>query len=205
MNRELLEKPFRPEQIKQREGNFGKVLDYVEGHTILKRLNDSLDAQWSFVIVKHEIIKETDEVIVLGELSTGDIKKTQFGSSRITRARNTGDMVSLSDDLKAAATDSLDVTSSQMSDELSLQHIQIDTRNHRFRKQQEVQVSTDDLALNHYSPLNLQGSQGLRPNTLSIGKHTVANDIAREIVPTGHGFSRSRSYRFTPCRESTLC
>ncbi len=29
MNRELLEKPFDPDQIKQREGNFCKTLDYI--------------------------------------------------------------------------------------------------------------------------------------------------------------------------------
>lgn len=107
MNRELLEKDFDPEQIKQREGNFGKMLDYIEGHAVIQRLNDAFDADWSFVIIKHQIVKETDEVVVLGELGAGAIKKTQFGSSRITRARNTGDMVSLADDLKAAATDSL--------------------------------------------------------------------------------------------------
>ena len=107
MNRELLEKPFSPEQIKQREGNFGKTLDYVEGHTIIHRLNDAFDANWSFAILKHEILKETDEVFVLGRLSAGDIVKTQFGSSRITRARETGEAISLSDDLKAAATDAL--------------------------------------------------------------------------------------------------
>jgi len=107
MNRELLEQKFGPEQIKQREGNFGKMLDYIEGHAVIQRLNDAFDADWSFVIVKHEIIKETDEVIVLGKLGAGTIRKTQFGASRITRARNTGDMMSLADDLKAAATDSL--------------------------------------------------------------------------------------------------
>jgi hypothetical protein len=32
MNRELLEKPFDPDQIKQREGNFGKTLDYSQGN-----------------------------------------------------------------------------------------------------------------------------------------------------------------------------
>jgi hypothetical protein len=107
MNRELLEKKFSPDQIKQREGNFGKMLDYIEGHNIIQRLNDAFDAEWSFAIIRHEILNETDEVIVLGELKAGEIIKTQFGSSRITRARNTGDMVSLADDLKAAATDSL--------------------------------------------------------------------------------------------------
>ena len=107
MNRELLEKPFDPNQIKQREGNFGKMLDYVEGHMIIQRLNDAFDANWSFAILKHEILKETDEVVVLGELSANGIVKTQFGSSRITRARESGEMISLSDDLKAAATDAL--------------------------------------------------------------------------------------------------
>ena len=45
MNRALLEKPFDPNQIKQREGNFGKMLDYIEGHTVVKRLNDSFEAE----------------------------------------------------------------------------------------------------------------------------------------------------------------
>ena len=36
MNRELLEKPFEPNQIKQREGNFGKILDYIESHLVFE-------------------------------------------------------------------------------------------------------------------------------------------------------------------------
>jgi recombination DNA repair RAD52 pathway protein len=107
MNREILERPFGPEQIKQREGNFGKMLDYIEGHAVIQRLNDAFDADWSFTIIRHDILKETDEVIVIGQLNAGGIVKSQFGSSRITRARETGDIISLSDDLKAAATDAL--------------------------------------------------------------------------------------------------
>ena len=107
MNREILEKPFNPDQIKQREGNFGKMLDYIEGHAVIQRLNDAFDSNWSFEIVKHKILTDTDEVIVLGKLIAGDIVKTQFGSSRITRARESGEMISLADDLKAAATDAL--------------------------------------------------------------------------------------------------
>ena len=34
MNRELLEKPFDPGQIKQLEGNFGKKLDHIEGRGV---------------------------------------------------------------------------------------------------------------------------------------------------------------------------
>ena len=107
MNREILEKSFGPEQIKQREGNFGKMLDYIEGHSVIQRLNDAFDADWSFTIIQHEILKETDEILVIGELKAGNVVKTQFGSSRITRARESGDIISLADDLKAAATDSV--------------------------------------------------------------------------------------------------
>ena len=107
MNRELLEKPFAPEQIKQRDGNFGKTLDYVEGHAIIQRLNDAFDGKWSFEILKHEVFEEKDEVIVQGKLTAENVVKTQFGASRITRAKETGEIISLADDLKAAATDSL--------------------------------------------------------------------------------------------------
>ena len=101
MNRELLEKPFELSQIKQREGNFGKVLDYIEGHAIIQRLNDAFEAEWSFSILKHEVLEKTDEVIVLGQLRAGDVVKTQFGSSKITRARESGEPISLADDFKA--------------------------------------------------------------------------------------------------------
>ncbi len=107
MNRELLEKPFSPDQVKQREGNLGKMLDYIEGHSVIQRLNDAFEAEWSFSILKHDILDATDEVIVLSELKAGDVVKTQFGSSRITRARESGEPISLADDYKAAATDSI--------------------------------------------------------------------------------------------------
>jgi hypothetical protein len=83
------------------------MLDYVESPPIIQRLNDAFEANWSFSILKLEIVKETDEVVVIGELRTGDIVKTHFGSSRRTRARETGEMVSLADDMKAAATDAI--------------------------------------------------------------------------------------------------
>ena len=54
MNRELLEKPFDKEQIKQRKGNFGDMIDYVETHAVIQRLNDAFDGQWSFEILSQE-------------------------------------------------------------------------------------------------------------------------------------------------------
>ncbi len=107
MNRELLEKPFEPQQIKQRTGTYGNMLDYVEGHTVIQRLNDAFDGKWSFEILRCKILLKQDEVVVLGRLTAEEIVKAQFGSSRITRSKETGEIISLADDLKAAATDAI--------------------------------------------------------------------------------------------------
>jgi Rad52/22 family double-strand break repair protein len=104
MNRELLEHPFDSTQIKQRKGRNG-VLDYVEGHTVIARLNAALDGAWSFEVVAHEV--RDDEVLVLGKLTAAGIVKMQFGASQVTRDRETRTALSLGDDLKAAATDAL--------------------------------------------------------------------------------------------------
>lgn len=105
MNRQLLENTFSSDQIKQRSGSFGKTLDYIEGHSVIQRLNEAFDGSWSFEIISHEILDE--EVIVQGKLSADGVIKTQFGSSSITRAKEGGAIISLAADLKAAATDSL--------------------------------------------------------------------------------------------------
>jgi recombination DNA repair RAD52 pathway protein len=113
LNCEVLEKPFPPEQIKQRAGNFGK-LDYIEGHAVIQRLNDALEGMWSFEIINHHINEKEGEVLVIGKLTVGDIVKMQFGSSQITKAKQSGDIISIADDLKAAATDSLKKCATQM-------------------------------------------------------------------------------------------
>jgi len=105
MNRQLLEQPFTADQIKQREGGSGRAIDYIEGHSVIQRLNDAFESAWSFEIISHEIQQE--EVVVIGKLTAGSLAKSQFGSSRITRNRDTKEIVSLADDLKAAATDAL--------------------------------------------------------------------------------------------------
>jgi Rad52/22 family double-strand break repair protein len=105
MNRELLEKPFPADQIKQRKGGFGEMLDYIEGSAIIQRLNEAFQAEWSFRVQDHRIYD--NEVVVLGELTAQGITKTQFGAKDITRAKADGKEVSIGDDLKAATTDSL--------------------------------------------------------------------------------------------------
>jgi hypothetical protein len=104
MNRQLLERPFEPAQIRQRKGRNG-VLDYVEGHSVIQRLNEALEGQWSFEIAHHEIREE--EVLVLAKLTAEGITKMNFGVSQVTRERESGALVSLGDDLKAAGTDAL--------------------------------------------------------------------------------------------------
>jgi hypothetical protein len=104
MNRQFLERPFEPAQIRQRKGR-DEMLDYVEGHSVIQRLNEALEGAWSFEIVHHEIREE--EVLVLGRLTPEAITKMAFGASQVTRERESGKPVSLGDDLKAAGTDCL--------------------------------------------------------------------------------------------------
>jgi len=105
MNRDLLEKPFTPEQIKRRQGTNGDVLDYIEGCAVIQRLNECFDAEWIFEIQEHRVYD--DEVVVLGNLTAQGVSKSQFGKSRITRSKKDNSIISLGDDLKAAATDCL--------------------------------------------------------------------------------------------------
>ena len=104
MNREFLERPFAPEQIRQRKGRNG-LLDYVEGHSVIQRLNEALEGAWSFEIVHHEVREE--EVVVIGRLTAEGIVKMAFGGSQVTRERESGALISISDDLKAASTDAM--------------------------------------------------------------------------------------------------
>ena len=104
--RQVLEAPFPPEVIKQREGSYGRMLDYVEAWAVIARLTEAFEGNWSFDIQSYQILD--DEVVVLAKLTASDmVSKTQFGAAAITRAKDTGKAVSLGDDIKAAATDAL--------------------------------------------------------------------------------------------------
>lgn len=103
MNKELLRQPFSPDLVKQREGQNGKMLSYVETHTVIARLNEGCDA-WSFEVVQHHVYKT--EVVVIAKLLADGLIKMAFGGAAITIDRN-GKAVSLADDLKAAASDAL--------------------------------------------------------------------------------------------------
>jgi hypothetical protein len=103
VNKELLRRPFPPGQIKQREGHNGKMLSYVETHAVIARLNKGCDV-WHFEVVEHRVFKA--EVVVVGKLIADGVIKMAFGGAAIT-FNHAGKVVSLADDLKAAASDAL--------------------------------------------------------------------------------------------------
>jgi len=108
MNRQLLEQPFAKELQKTRSGR-GKRYTYVEGAEYIRRLNDAFEGDWSFEVVEHQNLNT--EVVVLGKLVAGGVTKMAFGGSSITTSRE-GEIISIADDLKAAATDALKKASS---------------------------------------------------------------------------------------------
>ena len=103
MKKDILCRPFPPELVKQRQGQGGKMLSYVETHAVIARLNEGCDA-WSFEVVEHKVLD--DEVIVLAKLTADGVIKTAFGGTSITRDRD-GRPVSIADDLKAGGSDAL--------------------------------------------------------------------------------------------------
>jgi len=105
MNRELLEQPFPSNLVKSRQGSFGNRLNYVEVAEIVKRLNSALEGAWSFAIRDLRIMET--EVLVHGALTAEGIEKHGIGGSKITYTRGSGEIVSIVDDCKAAASDAL--------------------------------------------------------------------------------------------------
>ena len=102
---DVLTRPFEAGQVKQRQGRGGKMLDYLETHAIITRLNEAFAGAWSFEVVDFQSME--GEVVVRGRLRAGGEVKEQFGSSEIARAKDSGKPVSVGDDLKAAASDAL--------------------------------------------------------------------------------------------------
>jgi hypothetical protein len=83
------------------------MIDYIEAHAVITRLNAVFGLDWNFEILQWERIEESDEVLVWGKLTACHHVKHQFGSAEITREKASGTALSLGDDYKAAATDCL--------------------------------------------------------------------------------------------------
>ncbi|WP_427365215.1 Rad52/Rad22 family DNA repair protein [Candidatus Caldatribacterium saccharofermentans] len=105
-NREILEKKFSRKEVKSRPGPGGRTILYVETASVIRRLNEAFDGDWSFEVKEKHIDLENGYVWVLGRLSCGGVVKEQFGSKAIAYNPD-GSFVDLGDDLKAAASDAL--------------------------------------------------------------------------------------------------
>jgi len=111
--------------IKKRPGKGGMEVDYVEGGYVKKTLNYIFGfTGWSFEILDHGSYGEDESVWVKGRLTlkvrdnkTGklvDIIKEQFGSKDVARLKDSKEVISYGDDLKAAATDALKKCASEI-------------------------------------------------------------------------------------------
>lgn len=104
-NLEVLTRPFEAGQIRQREGRGGKMLDYIETHAVITRLNEAFGGAWSFEVAEYKSME--GEVVVQGRLTAGGQIKEQFGSAAVARNKETGKPICIGDDLKSAASDAL--------------------------------------------------------------------------------------------------
>ena len=163
MNRALLEQEFSPEQIKQREGSFGKTLNYLPTYAVIARMNEAFDGIWSFDILSHEILES--EVVVLGRLSAEGISKTQFGASRITKHRDTGLPVSIADDLKSAASDAIKKCATLAGCGL-----------HLYQDKSTGQQSTTSNVI----PMNNPAQAAIGPTRLTAKQHAYIQRLANE-------------------------
>lgn len=133
--REQLEVPFDKKFIKQRKGNFGKMLDYVEADRVIQRLNNIFGSEWSVEIItkpqeafidKHIIVGvrltvpniEKDENGVL--VRKGDIVKEAFGGKKANLAKVDGSFLDLASDYKASFQDGLKKASTYLGIALDL-------------------------------------------------------------------------------------
>ena len=99
-----LSKPFPREAIKQREGGRGKMLDYVEAHTIIRRLNAATGGRWDFAVLREEregdLLKATCR-LTIPELGSREHVGVQKVSDRGGEDLHKG---AISDALKKCAT-----------------------------------------------------------------------------------------------------
>lgn len=104
-----LTQPFPPSALKQRSGGGGKMLTYVEGHTVIHRLNDATDNNWSFSVDKIERIEVDQNNALLMAYVTLEIpelgRRSHIGVQGVN-ARGGEDLVkgAVTDALKKAAT-----------------------------------------------------------------------------------------------------
>lgn len=175
LNLDTLTKPFGPDLVQQRKGRFGQTLDYIGSHHVISRLNEALQGHWSFKILDREI--HQDKVIVLGELTAHGISHQQFGTSSVTRNSKDGGIVSIGDDLKAAASDCLKKCATQFGVGLHLYGLDAKP-NGNGNGQQNGNGQASANGTGHASP-NGNGKANPPANTAKISTDQIAKIFQR--------------------------
>lgn len=96
------------EYIKERQGRGNMKVQYVEVGYVIQKLNELFGYLWDFEVLDQGIGKT--QVWVKGQLTVHiapnlSLKKTQYGGAKIKTSG--GNVISISDDLKAAGSDAL--------------------------------------------------------------------------------------------------
>lgn len=103
VNYEVLTKPFPASAVKQRKGASGKMLSYLEAHSVVRRLIQSTGNNYDFRVLGVDI--QDTLVTATVELEIAGSKRQQVGSQRMNGGNNDDAIkAAISDGLKKAAT-----------------------------------------------------------------------------------------------------
>lgn len=104
---EVVERRLDPSWIKTRVGRGNIQLDYIEGHRVIRLLNEAFGYKWSFQIVKKETItpdKGRPYIEVLGRLIIPGVGiKEAFGTKELVGDYSQCSKAAMTDSLKKAA------------------------------------------------------------------------------------------------------
>lgn len=100
--------PFPREAIKQRQAGGGRALDYVEGHTVIHRLNDATTNCWDMTVKSIESKQVGDGTLMMAHvaLTLPGLGTREGLGVQMVHARGGEDLVKgcITDGLKKAAT-----------------------------------------------------------------------------------------------------
>lgn len=102
---DILIEPFPEAAVRTRRGGHGKELRYLETWRVIERLNLAFSHDWAFRLLEWKLLE--NEIVVHAELEAAGVIKQAFGSSSITRSRDSGEAIGIGDDAKSAASDAL--------------------------------------------------------------------------------------------------
>jgi len=191
--KQLLEAPFKPEEIKKRAGSYGKMLSYIEYTSIVKRLN-SLDVPWSFRVISHQIVE--DECVCLGELYIeldGGITKHGFGSKKVTRNAE-GKALNIGDDYKSSSSSALRKAASLLGCGLYLYDSPAEEAGEKKKEEQPKSNGSNGNGAN--------GGNGSA--TITLAQTNACLAIARKINMSNAGLSKLIKNEFGGTRLESL-